>query len=80
MKVKSEIAVILNKYKNILNDLIYNSDIKFSDDLDTLNWPRLIDKWLRNMLKSRGSLSTFLEKNCLDEDISVTSLELASKI
>ena len=77
---KSEIAAIFNKYKDILNDLIDSSNTKFLDCPDFLNWLQLIDKRSRNIPKSRGGSSTFLEKNCLDEDVLITLLELASKI
>ncbi len=32
------------------------------------------------MLKSRGNVLTFLKKDCLDKDVSITLLELAQKI
>ena len=40
---------------------------------------RPINKKTHNTLRSRGALPSFLKKNCLDEDISVTLLEQTLK-
>ena len=77
---KSKILWILNKYKNTLDNLIDSLDTEFLDYLDSRNRSRLIDKGLRNALKSRDGSPTFLEKDCLNENISITLLELAFKI
>ena len=79
-KEKSEIAAISNKYIDTFDELIDSFDTKSSDHSDSPNWPRLIDKGLYNALKSKDGSSTFLKEDCLDEDISITSLELAPKI
>lgn len=44
MERKSEIAIILNKYKYTLDDLINSSDTEFSDFLDPPDWPGVIIK------------------------------------
>ena len=80
MEEKSEIVAISNKYKNTFDDLIDSSDIASPDHPDSWNWPGLIDKRSRNTPKSKNGSPTFLEKNCLDEDILITSLKLAPKI
>lgn len=54
---------ILNQYKNILDDFLNRLDLEF------LLGP--IDKGSCNMSWSRGGLSSILDKNCLDEDVSV---------
>lgn len=77
---KSEIVAISNKYKNIFNDLMNCLDTESSDWPDFSDWPGLIDKRLRNALRSIGNLSTLLEKDCLDKDILVTSLKPVPKI
>ena len=79
-KVKSEIAAILNKYKETLDDLIDSSDIESPDYPDSPNRPELNDKGLRNTAKSRDGSPNFSIKDCLNEDISITSLESAPKI
>ena len=77
---KSEIEAIFNKYKNTFDDLIDSLDIESLDHLDSLNWPGLIDKGSRNAPKSKDGSPTFLEKDCLDKDISIISLESTLKI
>lgn len=79
-KKKSEIVIIQNKYKDILDDFINSSDTKFLDQLDFLNQLKLIDRKLYNAFKSRNSLLTLLKEDCLDKDILVILLELAPKI
>ncbi len=80
MEEKSEIVTIPNKYKNTLDDFIDSSN------KESLNWPDcpdrsgLIDKGSRNTLKSRSDSPILLEENCLNKDVSVTSLELMPKI
>ncbi len=77
---------VLNKYKNNPDDVIDNFDIKFSDwpnspnQLDSMDWPGLIDKRLCNTYKSRGGSTTLLEENYLDEDVLVTLSKLSPKI
>lgn len=58
-----EIIAISNKYENILNKLIDNSDAK------SLDWPQQIDKRLWNALKSKNNLIELLEKDYLDNNI-----------
>ena len=77
---KSEIATILNKYKDTLDDLIDSLDIEFLGHPDSLNWLELIDKGSRNAPKSRDGLPTFLAKDCLDKNISIESLGPVLKI
>ncbi len=71
---------ILNKYKDTLDDFIDSSDIESPDYLNFPNRPRLIDKGLHNVPKSRSGSPTFLEEDCLDKDISITLLVTAPKI
>lgn len=54
---------IPNKYKNILDNFIDSSN------LESLDWPKPIDKRLFNASRSRGSSIGFLEENCLDENV-----------
>ena len=78
---KSEITAIPNKYKDTLDNLINSSDIEFSDYPNSPNWPGLIDtKRSRNAPKFKNGSPTFLKKDCLDEDISITLLEPVPKI
>ena len=78
---KFEIAAIFNKYKDTLDDLIDSSDTKSPDYSDSPNWPGLIDtKGSRNAPKSKDGSPTFLEEDCLDEDLLIMLLEPASKI
>ena len=76
----SEIIAILNKYKDTLDDLIDSSDTKSPDHLNSPNWAKFIYKRLCNAPKSRNGSPTFLKKDCLDKDISITSLETTPKI
>ena len=80
VKGKSKIPAILNKYRNTHDDLINSSDIESLNHPNSSNWPRLIDKESHNTLKFRGGLSTFLEEDYLDEDVSIMLLESAPKI
>ena len=80
MEEKSEIIVIFNKYKDTLNNLINNSDIKSPDYPDSPNWLGLIDKESCNGPKSRDGSPTFLKEDCLDKNILITSLEPTLKI
>ena len=77
---KSEIVAIPNKYKDTLDNLIDSSNTKSPNHPNSLNWLGLIDKGLRNAPKSRDGSSTFSKKDCLDKDISITSLKPALKI
>ncbi len=77
---KSEIAAIPNKYKDTLDDLIDSSNTESQDRPNSSDWPGLIDKGLRNTSRSRNGSPTLLEEDRLDEDVPVTSLELAPKI
>ena len=63
MEWKSKIMAILNKYKDTLDDFIDSSDTESLDYLDSLNWPKLIDKGSRNPLKCTDDLATFLEED-----------------
>ncbi len=80
MEEKSEVAVISNNYKDTFDDLIDSSDTKSLDRPDSLDWPGQIDKGSRNTPRSRGGSPTLSEEDCLDEDVLITSLELAPKI
>ena len=80
IKENFEIVAIPNKYKNTLHDLIDSLDTEFSNYLNFANRAELINKGSYNAPKSRDSLPTFLEKDCLDENISITLLEPAPKI
>lgn len=51
---KSEMVVILNKYRDILNDLINSLDLKF------LNCSKLVIKRLCNMFRSEDYIEGFL--------------------
>ena len=73
MEGKSEIAAILNKYKDTLDDLIDSSDIESPDQPDYPAWPGLIDKRSRNACRLRGGSPTLSEDDHLDEDVPVTS-------
>ena len=79
---KSEIAAILNKYKDTLDDLIDSLDTESPNQPESLDWLGPIDKGTRNVPRSRGTLPSFLEeeKDRLDENIFVTLLELLPKI
>lgn len=72
-KEKSEIVAIPNKYKNILDDFIDNSDIMFPD------CQRPIDKESYNVSRSENSLIGLLERDCLDQDLLHLLLGLALK-
>lgn len=48
---------IFNRYKNIFDNLINNSDLKSPD------WPDWMDEKSRNALKSVGNLTELLKKN-----------------
>lgn len=73
-KKKSEIIVILNIYKDTLNDFIDNLDPK------SPNWRKLIDGGLRNMYRSASSSMRLLERGCLNKDVlNCRSIELAPK-
>ncbi len=76
-KGNSEIAVIPNKYKDSFNNLIDSSNTESPDWLDSPDWPELINKRLRNALRSRGGSPTLSKEDRLDEDV---PLEPAPKI
>lgn len=67
-KKNSKIVAISNKYKDTLDNFIDSSNPEF------LNWLKPINKRLYNTNRYEGSLTGFLEKDCLDEDISDKSL------
>lgn len=58
MEEKLKTAVIFIKYMNNLNDFVNSLNKKF------LNWSKLFDKRLCNMLRSKNSSIGFLEKDC----------------
>lgn len=60
-KKNFKIIAIFNNYNNILYNFINNLDPKF------INWPKLINKKLYNMLRFKNSLTDFLKKNSLDK-------------
>ena len=68
-----------NKYKDTLDDLIDNSDIESLNQPESPDRPGSIDKGTRNSPSSRGASSSFLEKDCLGEDVSVIALERVPK-
>ena len=72
--------IILNKYKNILDDLIDSSDIEFPDQPKFPDWPGPIDKKIRIAPRSKDASSSLLEENHLGENVSITALEQAPKI
>ena len=78
---KSEIVAIPNKYKDTFDDLIDSSDTEFSDQLESPDRLRPIDKGTRNTPRSRGASPSFSEEeeDCLDKDVLVTSLKLVPK-
>lgn len=57
--------VVLNKYKNILDDLIDNSD------QESLDWLKLINKGSYNIHRSKSNLTSFLKEDCFDKNISI---------
>lgn len=73
-KRNSEVVAIPNRYKNTLNNLIYNSDVK------SLDQSRQIDKRLYNAPRSKGSSIRFLKKDCLSKNILNRLLQLMPKI
>ena len=77
---KFKITAIPKKYKDTLDDLIDSLDTESPDYPDSLNWPEQINKESHNMPKSRDGSPTFLEEDCLDKDILITSLKPAPKI
>ena len=79
MEEESEIATISNKYKNTLNEFIDSSDTKSPYQPESLDWPRLIDKGIRNAPRFKGTSPNLLEEDCLNKNILVTILERALK-
>ena len=77
MEGKSKIAVIPNKYKDTLDNLINSLDIESLDQPESADRPGTIDKGIRNLPRSRSALSSLLENDCLDKDALVTLLERA---
>ncbi len=77
---KSEITAIPNKYKNTLDDLIPSSVTESQDRTNSPDRPETINKRLCNPSRSRGGSPTLLEKDCLDKNVPVTSLEPTPKI
>lgn len=53
--------IIFDRYKDILDDFIDNSDLE--------SLPGLIDKMLQNAHRSKGYSIGFLEKNWLDKNV-----------
>lgn len=80
MKGKSEIAAILNKYKDTLDNRIDSPDTKFLDWSDSPYRPGLIDKRSRNVPGSKSGSLTLSEEYCLDKNVLVTLLEPTLKI
>lgn len=78
--MKSDITVILNRYKDTLDDLIDSSDSDLSDRSNSLDWPGLIDKGLCNTSRFKDGLSTFLKEHWSEDNISVILLELTFTI
>ena len=78
---KSEIAAILNKYKDTLDDLIDSLDTESPDQPESSDWLGPIDKRTCNVPRSRGASSSLLEEeeDRLDKDVLVTLLKLAPK-
>lgn len=72
--------VISNKYKDTLDDLIDSSDMESLNQLDFPDRSGLIDKGLGYASRSRDNSLTLLEDNQLDEDVSVTLLELVPNV
>lgn len=70
---------ILNKYKDTLDDFINNSNTESLDQPKSLDWLKPIDKETCNASRTQDASLSFLEKNCMDKDVLVTSLELAPK-
>lgn len=65
LKRKFEIAIIFNQYNIVFDDLINNLNTKF------LNKPKLINKRLSNIFKSKNILIDFrldVKKNFLNKD------------
>lgn len=70
----SNITKTLSKYKNSLNDFIDSLDTKSKHQLESPDQPRIINEATCNVYGYRGGLSTFLKKNCKDENILVSYL------
>lgn len=79
-KKKYEIMAILNKYKNILDNLISSSNRKSLNEPKFSNLLKLIIKKIRNVRRSGGISLSLSEKDCLDKNISTMLLGLAPKI
>lgn len=77
---KSEIMKIPDRNIDTLDNLIDNSDIKLSNQLDSLDLLKLFNKMLHNILRSRSGSSILLEMDYLDNNISITLLKLVSMI
>lgn len=77
---KSEIATILNKYKDTLDDLIDRLDTESLDQSESLDWLEPIDKGIRNVLASKNDSLSLSKKDCLDEDVLIKLLGLVLKI
>lgn len=60
--------LISNKYKNTLSDFI--------NSLDSKSVLRLNDKGFCNTPRSKHSLTSFLEKNCLNKDVLTSNRSL----
>ena len=52
--------IIPNKYNNTLDNFINSSETESQNQLDSVDWPILIDKGLRNASRSRSHLLTLL--------------------
>ena len=72
---KSEITAISNKYKDIFDDLINSSDTEFLYQPEFPDWPGLIDNGTRNTPRSRGTLLSLFEDNCLNKNILFIAFE-----
>lgn len=71
---------ISTKYKDMFDDFSDSSNTKSLDQLDSPDWLEPIDRLLHNATESRNDSSTFLDEDCFDEDVLVTSLESRPKI
>lgn len=77
---KSEITTIPNRYKDTLNDLIDSSNIESSDWPNSSDRTGLINKGSCNTFRPSDGSSTLSKDDRLHDNISVTSLELMSRI
>ena len=74
MEIKSEIAVISNKYHDIFDHLIDNSDTKSLDLLGSIN------KGLYNSPRFKGNLISLFKEDHFNKNIFNILLRLVPKI